>query len=96
MAEPERRTLAIRLEPELHAQLTLVARLAAMSVTDLIRWAIQDKLTAMLADPEIHDRAEDLKSTIEQEAKLQADALSSLFDASQPKAPRTTRRKTSE
>jgi len=81
----EIKTLAVRLDAELHARLTILARLAAMPVADLVRWAVEDKLAAMASDPEIADRAEELRQAIEREAAEQRDALTGLF--APPSAP---------
>jgi predicted DNA-binding protein len=90
------RTLAIRLEPELHARLTMLAKLAAMSVADLIRSAIEDKLKDLAADPEITDRAKDLSEAIEREAAEQREALSALIkpaDGAPPSPAKASRTK---
>lgn len=81
------KTLAIRLDPELHARLTMLAKLSAMSVTELIRVAIEAKLTDMASDPEIVDRAEDLRAAIARDATQQRDALDGLFSTDKAKQP---------
>lgn len=80
------KTLAIRLEPELHARLSMLAKLAGMSVTELIRTAIENKLADLASDPQIVDRAEDLRAAIERNAAEQRDALSDLLAAGKPAA----------
>lgn len=88
-----RRTVPVRLEPGLHHQVVLMARLSQISVNDLIRTAIQDKLTALQQDPTIRGRAADLQEAIAQDAKAQADALAGLLAAS-PTVEPSARRKT--
>lgn len=79
------KTLAIRLEAELHARLTMLARLRGDSVTDLIRQAIETRLDELAADPDLAVKARQLQSEIEREANEQRDALFALF-----KTPRTS------
>lgn len=73
------KTLAIRLEDEQHARLTILARLSDVSVTDAIRQAIDTHVAAMAADPAIAARAAALQEEIEQEAAQQRAAIAGLF-----------------
>lgn len=84
------KTLAIRLEDEQHARLTILARIREVSVTDAIRAAIEAHVTMLSQDPEIAAKAKSLVAEIERDAKQQQDALSALFadDAPPPSAPR--------
>lgn len=91
-ARTGRRTVPVRLEPVLHHQVVLMARLAGLSVNDLIRTALEDKLAALQQDPQIRERAADLQQAIAKDAQAQADALAGLLAA--PAAEPTTRRKT--
>jgi predicted transcriptional regulator len=52
------KTLAIRLDDDLHAQLSVIAQLGGTSITDEIRQAIEAHVTAKRTDPELTDRAE--------------------------------------
>ena len=52
------KTLAIRLEPDLHAQLSLVAQLRGSTITDEIRTAIDSHLTVIKASPELVGKAD--------------------------------------
>lgn len=88
-----RRTVPVRLEPVLHHQVVLMARLAGLSVNDLIRMAIEDKLATLQQDPQIRERAADLQRAIAQDAKAQAEALAGLIPA--PAAEPKTRREAS-
>jgi len=89
------KTLAIRLEDDQHAKLTMLARLAGVSVTDAIRAGVENQIEAMAADPQIAAKADELQAEIEREAREAAAALSAMFGTSKPKQPRTATPKTS-
>jgi predicted DNA-binding protein len=65
------KTLAIRMEDEQHARLTILARLCGVSVTDSIRVAIDTHLERLAADPSLSAKAEDLTAAIDREAAEQ-------------------------
>ena len=73
------KTLAIRLEPDLHAQLSLIAQLRDRTITDEIREALAAHIAAVKAQPELSSRADDVLEAIEREAAARRDAISSLF-----------------
>ena len=52
------KTLAIRLEEDRHAQLSVLAQLAGRTITDEIREAIERHIEARKADPELTMKAE--------------------------------------
>lgn len=74
------KTLAIRLEDEQHARLSILAKLSDQSVTDVIRQAIDERLTHLAADPEVSAKAEALTAQIEKDAAEQRAAIADLFD----------------
>jgi len=80
------KTLAIRLEPDLHAQLTLLAQLRSATITDEIKAAIEDRITAAKSRPELAGRAEAALAEIEREAANRRDALAALFGSTDPTA----------
>lgn len=82
------KTLAIRLEDEQHARLTILARIREVSVTDAIRVAIEAHITALSQDPEVSARAEALAAEIERDANEQRAALQSLIGGTTSAAPR--------
>ena len=86
------KTLAIRLEDEQHARLTILSKLAEVSVTDAIRTAIDEHLTKLAADPDISAKAEGLTEAIDREAAEQRSAITALFGATKatgtPRSPR--------
>lgn len=73
------KTLAIRLEDEQHARLSILAKLSDVSLTDTIRDAIEAHLAKLAADPTISAKAEELTAAIDREAAEQHDAIAALF-----------------
>lgn len=88
------KTLAIRLEDEQHARLTIVAKLADISVTDAIRQAIENAIEELAANPEIAGRANDLQAAITREADEQRAAIEALF-GTPPSTPKGGAKRTS-
>lgn len=83
------KTLAIRLEDDQHARLTILAKLSDESVTDTIRAAIDAHLTKLAADPELSAKAEGFTAAIDREAAEQRDAIKALFGTTTPASSRT-------
>ncbi len=83
------KTLAIRLEAELHAQLTMIASLRDSTITDEIKAAIGAHIEAARSADDLAARASEAAAEIEQEAAARKAALDSLFKAD---AKPTTRR----
>lgn len=80
------KTLAIRLDDELHAQLSVLAQLSGTSLTDEIRQAIEAHLEASRANPDLSKRAKQVAEEIEQEAQARQAAITTLFgNPGQPK-----------
>jgi predicted DNA-binding protein len=84
------KTLAIRLDPELHARITILARLTGISVTDAIRVAIEKHVEVMAADPAVSAKASELQAQIVRDADEQQAAIQALFGAKPKGAPATT------
>ncbi len=80
------KTLAIRLEEDLHAQLSVLAQLRSSTITDEIRLALENHLEASKSDTELTNRAQAVLDDIEREAKGRKDAIATLFSktAEQP------------
>lgn len=78
------KTLAIRLEPELHAQLSLIAQLRASTITDEIRAALEAHIAAVKATPELAAKAGGVLENIEREAAQRRDAIATLFGSPEP------------
>lgn len=77
------KTMAIRLDDELHAQLSVLAQLLGISVTDFIRQAIENQLAASRSQPELSAKAQDVLADIEAEATARRQAIASLFAPSE-------------
>jgi predicted DNA-binding protein len=75
----EVKTLAVRMEPDQHSRLTILAKLAGQSATEIVRVAIDEKLERLAKDPEISAKAEALTAAIQQDAVDQQAAISQLF-----------------
>jgi hypothetical protein len=78
------KTLAIRLEDEQHARISILAKLANVSVTDAIRDAIDAHAEKLAADPEVSAKAEALNAEIDREAAEQRSAIAALFGTDKP------------
>jgi hypothetical protein len=73
------KTLAIRLEPEVHAQLSLIAQLRSSTITDEIRTAIESHIKATRSAPELAAQADAVLDEIEREAASRREAIATLF-----------------
>lgn len=73
--EQRYKTLAVRLEEGLHAQLRFIAQLSDTSIAEEIRTAVQARITAAQDDPELAARAEQVRQEIEREAATRAAAI---------------------
>jgi predicted DNA-binding protein len=74
------KTLAIRLEPDLHAQLSLIAQLRGSTITDEIRTAIEAHITAAKTTPELAAQSQAVLDDIERDAMARREAIATLFD----------------
>ncbi|MEE2032981.1 hypothetical protein Q8814_12790 [Rhodococcus sp. CC-R104] len=88
------KTLAIRLEPEMHAQLSLIAQLRGSTITDEFRAALVAHIEAAKSAPELANKADTALADIEREAAVRREAIASLFaaDAVSKGAPRSGRK----
>ena len=78
------KTLAIRLEPELHAQLSLIAQLSGSTITDEIRAALEAHIETVKANPALAGRADSVLEDIEREAAARREAIATLFGTGDP------------
>ena len=84
------KTLAIRLEDDLHAQLSVLAQLRNSTITDEIRLALETHLEASKSDTELTSRAQAVLDDIEREADGRRAAIATLFGTTeQPNEPAT-------
>ncbi len=84
------KTLAIRLEPDLHAQLSLIAQLRSSTITDEIRTAIEAHIVIAKTAPELAAQADNVLEDIEREAVARREAIATLFGTDQPATEPTT------
>lgn len=94
--EDAMKTMAIRLDDELHAQLSILAQLEGTTITDLIRTAIEIHLAAKRNDPSLAAQADEVLAEIDAEATKRRDAISTLFASPPTKPARRTRKSTTE
>jgi predicted DNA-binding protein len=83
------KTLAIRLEPETHAQLSLIAQLRGHTITDEIKAALDAHIAAVKTTPDLAARAGSVLEDIERDALARRTAIATLFGSEAP-APVTT------
>jgi len=77
-AEPQEqhlKTLAVRVEESLHAQLRFIAQLSGTTITEEIRRAIENRITTAQDDPELIARAQQAREEIEREAAARSAAI---------------------
>lgn len=93
------KTLAIRLDPELHARLSVIAQLSGSTITDEIRTAIATHVEAKAADQDLAGAAAELLEEIERDAAARREALAGLLgqttseETTTPKPARSRGRK---
>jgi hypothetical protein len=73
------KTMAIRLEEAQHAQLSMIAQLEELTVTDAIRQAIEQWLEVRRDSPVLKQRAQAALEGIEQEAAERRNAITALL-----------------
>ena len=82
------KTLAIRLDDDVHAQLQVIARLQETSIAAEIQQAIEAHLASKRSDPELSQRAQAVLDDIEREAEARQKAIAELFTPTANKATR--------
>lgn len=87
---PGVKTLGVKLQPDVHAQLSFIASLrpGKGTITDEIQIAIAEHIARAKDDPELQGRAAAARAEIEREAAARQQAIASLFDAD-PATPTT-------
>ena len=84
------KTLAIRLEPETHAQLSLIAQLRGNTITDEIKAALEAHIAGIKNMPDLAARAGSVLEDIEREALARRTAIATLFGSEAPAPVITT------
>ncbi|UVJ38067.1 hypothetical protein [Arthrobacter sp. CJ23] len=78
-AQANVKKLGIQLEPDMHAQLTLIAQLQGSTLTDEIRKALTAHVASVKAGGDLATHAEAAMAEIERDAAARREAISSLF-----------------
>lgn len=73
------RTLAVRINEDLRAQLDVLAQLTGRSTTEEIRLAIEHWIAKSKSDPSVLKKAEAVKAEIEREAETRRNAIAAIF-----------------
>ena len=76
------KTLAIRLDDDMHAQLSVIAQLSELTITDAIRQSIEEWVEAKRSQPEVTARAQSVLDEIERDAAQRRSAIATLFGSS--------------
>lgn len=84
------KTLAIRLDDDLHAQLSVIANLGELTTTDAIRQAIEQWIETKKSQPELTSRAQSVLDEIERDAAQRRSAIATLFGSDPASAAKTT------
>lgn len=92
------RTIAIRVEDEEHALLTLMARVDDVPLVDELRQAIDAHIARKRSEPEFSAKAQAILADLDQEAQARRDAIQALFapkgdDEGPPPPPASLTRK---
>jgi len=73
------KTLGIRLQPDVHAQLSFIAQLRDGTITDEIQIAIAEHIVRAKEDPDLASKAAEARAEIEREAAARQNAIATLF-----------------
>lgn len=90
------RTLAVRINDDLRAQLDVIAQLNERSVTEEIRIALEDWIGRSKSDPNVLKRAEAVRAEIEREALTKRNAIEAIFATETPAKSAPPRRDTAK
>lgn len=93
------RVLSVRMSEETRAQLEVLAQLNNRSVTEETRFGLEHWVEASKKDPQILDRAEQVRAEIERDAETKRNAIAAVLGskagkASPPRAPKQTQAST--
>lgn len=85
------KTLAIRLDLPLHAQLQVIAQLRGSTITDEIRQAIEAHVEAQRSAEDLAAQASTVLEEIDREAEARRGAIATLFGGDKPSGKPTRR-----
>lgn len=78
------KTLGVKLNPDVHAQLSFIAQLREGTITDEIQIAIAEHIARAKDDPDLRSRADEARAEIEREAAARQQAIATLFADAPP------------
>ena len=81
------KTLAIRLQPEVHQQLVIIASLRGTNITEEIRQAIEAHIASVKSSSDLASKADGVLEEIERQAADRRAAIASLFGDGTTPAP---------
>lgn len=73
--EAQLKTIAVRVEEGLHAQLQFIAQLSGSTIADEVRNGIQQRIAHAQTDPTLIAKAQEARDRIERQARLRSDAI---------------------
>lgn len=76
--DSQRKTMAIRVDPEIHAELSLIAQLRGKTLADEHLQAVLNHIEKAREEADLAERAEQAIAEIEREAALRRDAINRL------------------
>jgi hypothetical protein len=79
--ERQYKTLGIRVDNDLHAKLSFISQLRDSTLSGEIVQAIRDRVEAAQADPELIEKAAEVRAQIEREARARQEAIAGMFGA---------------
>lgn len=83
------KTLGIRFEPDIHADMTLIASLRGTSFQAEVLEACRSHVATVKASPELASKADDALAEIEREAAARKEAFARLFGSTPDKTSST-------
>lgn len=84
------KTLGIRFEPDIHADMTLIASLRGTSFQAEVLEACRSHVATVKASPELASKADDALAEIEREAAARKEAFARLFGTTPDKPDETS------
>jgi predicted transcriptional regulator len=96
------KTLGIRVDNELHAKLSFISQLRESTLQGEIVQAVRDRVEAAQSDPELIEKAAEVRAQIEREAQARQAAIAGMFGSTatsgagvavESPLPRTRRRR---
>jgi hypothetical protein len=78
------KTLAIKLDEELHAQLTMLGQVLKVPVATLMLQGVREHVANLRANPELSAKAKQIVDAFEADVAVRRNALTGLFDPDKP------------